>query len=101
MKIITPLSSKKVPFDLDGYIMHSNSKTEIVHLTLKKNEEIDIHSNPFDVFFYTLEGEATLVVDGKEYLLPKDFGIEIAKDIPRGIKNNREDKLRVLVFKIF
>ncbi len=101
MKLITPETADKVPFNLDGRKMYVNPKAEIIHLTLKIGESIDIHTNPFDVVFYTLEGVATLNVDGKEHNLPKDCTLEIPKDLPRGMKNNAEKTLRVLVFKVF
>lgn len=101
MKLTTPDNAEKVPFNLEGRKMYVNPKAEIIHLTLKSGEVVDIHTNPFDVVFYTLEGTATLNVDGKEYNLPKDCTLEIPKDIPRGMKNKTEDILRVLVFKVF
>lgn len=101
MKIITPETAEKVPFNLEGRKMYVNPKAEIIHLTIKSGEVVDIHTNPFDVVFYTLEGTATLNVDGKEYDLTKDCTLEIPKDIPRGMKNKTSDTLRVLVFKVF
>ena len=74
MKITTPDNAEKVPFNLEGRKMYVNPKAEIIHLTLKSGEVVDIHTNPFDVVFYTLEGTATLSVEGKEYDLPKEIG---------------------------
>ena len=101
MKVITPKTAEKVPFNLEGRKMYVNSKAEIIHLTLKSGEVVDIHTNPFDVVFYTLEGTATLNVDGKEVDLPKDCTLEIPKDIQSGMKNKTGNTLSVLVFKVF
>jgi len=101
MKIITPETAEKVPFNVEGRKMYVNPKAEIIHLTLESGEVVDIHTNPFDVVFYTLEGTATLNVDGKEYELAKDCTLEIPKDIPRGMKNKTEKSLTILVLKLF
>ena len=101
MEIITPENAEKVPFALNGRKMFSSAAAEIVHLTLSPGQQVDRHSNPFDVVFYMLEGEATLDIDGDKAILNTDCSLEVKRDIPRGMSNNTEKTIRILVFKLF
>lgn len=101
MKITTLETAEKVPFNLDGRKMFTNSKVELVHLTLKPNEEIAPHSNPFDVIFFILEGQGKIFFEGEEVMVEKDTSIYIEKDKQRGMKNISEKPFRVLVTKSF
>jgi quercetin dioxygenase-like cupin family protein len=94
-------TAPKVPFDLDGRIMYSSSKAQLVHLTLQQGESIGLHSNPFDVVFYILEGEGELKTEKDLYKLSANQSIHIEADLQRGIMNNGPGKLCVLVLKIF
>lgn len=94
-------NSPKVPFNLEGYILQSNSKTEIVHLTLNPGEKIDPHSNPFDVIFYILSGIACTNKNHEEYNLVQGDCVEISANVSRSIQNNGTTPLQLLVFKIF
>jgi len=101
MNIITPENAEKVPFALNGRKMYSSPTAEIVHLTLKPGETVDRHSNPFDVVFYMLEGEATIEIDGVKAILKTDCCLEVKRDKPRGMSNNTGKDVRILVFKLF
>ncbi len=101
MKITTLETAEKVPFNLDGRKMFTNSKVELVHLILKPNEEIAPHSNPFDVIFFILEGQGKIFFEGEEMIVEKDTSIYIEKDKQRGMKNISEKSFRVLVTKSF
>lgn len=100
-KKITLTEAQKVPFNLDGKIMYTDSRLEIIHLTLYGNEEVEEHTNPFDVVFYILEGTATINAGGIEHTVEKDSTLNIPKGIIRAIKNNTSDRLRFLVMKVF
>ena len=101
MKIATLHNAEKVPFNLDGRKMYSGEKTELIHLILNVGNEIAVHSNPFDVIFYILEGEGTIFSDGESLLVQANSCIFIEKDKPRGIVNSGRGVLRVLVVKNF
>lgn len=101
MEITTPENAERVPFALNGRKMFSSPTAEIVHLSLKPGETVEKHSNPFDVVFYVLEGEATIEVDGVKAILKTDCSLEVKRDKPRGMSNNTEKDMRLLVFKLF
>ncbi|HRX31364.1 MAG TPA: cupin domain-containing protein [Tenuifilaceae bacterium] len=101
MKIATLHNAEKVPFNLDGRKMYSGGKTELIHLTLNVGDEIAVHSNPFDVIFYILEGEGTIFSNEESLLVQTNSCIFIEKDKTRGIVNSGRGVLRVLVVKIF
>ena len=65
--------SQPVPFDLDGRFLYRAANYEIIHITLQPGESIPVHTNPFDVVFFIVEGIATLTTDTEiEDLNPND-----------------------------
>jgi mannose-6-phosphate isomerase-like protein (cupin superfamily) len=101
MKLTTLDTAEKVPFNLDGRKMYSSEKAELVHLTLKPDEEIVLHANPFDVVFFVLEGAGTIYYEEDYLTVESNSSIFIEKDKQRGMKNTGEGVFRVLVVKIF
>ncbi len=101
MRITTPESAEPVPFNLEGRKMFSNDKVELVHLTIKPDEEIALHVNPFDVIFYILEGNGTVLYDETSSSIKAETSVFIEKGRQRGIRNDSKNLLRFLVFKIF
>mgnify|MGYP001309673109 CR=1 FL=1 len=101
MKITTYEIAEKVPFNLDGRKMFTNEKVELVHLTLKPNEEIAPHVNPFDVIFFILEGEGTIFYESQEIKVSPNTSVYVEKDKQRGMRNETNKLFRVLVVKIF
>ena len=101
MKLTTLETADQVPFKLDGRTMFSNDKVELVHLTLKPTEEISLHSNPFDVIFFILEGSGTIVFEDSAFPVGVNTSVYIEKDKLRGMKNSSRKSFRVLVTKVF
>lgn len=101
MKITNMKNAPKVPFKLDGRVMFSSKKVEMIHLTLKPGEKLDLHTNPFDVVFYTLSGEGVLDVEGERFPMKPNDTVEVTKEILRGWENNSAEDLRILVVKVF
>ena len=99
--IIDLNTAEKVPFDIDGRIMYSSDKTQLIHLTLMPGDEVVPHSNPFDVVFYVLEGEGIVSIANETAMLNENQTIDVAKDIMRGWKNVSDEILRLLVVKVF
>lgn len=93
-------NSPKVPFDLEGYILHSEKQIELVHLLLKPGENLAEHKNPFDVIFFVAEGSGTLSIEGTEYSLTATDVTKITSDKMRGWKNTSNQNLRLLVIKL-
>ena len=91
----------KVPFNLDGRVMFSSEKIELVHLLLKPGEQVESHTQPFDVLFYVLEGTGKLKVGGDLLEAGKDTLVEVKAESQRGWTNSGNNALRLLVVKIF
>ena len=89
----------KVPFNIDGKIMHSSDKLEVVHLILKPGEKIGKHLQPFDVVFFILSGEATLETDQETVEVKENTSIFVPAGMPRGWNNNGPADFKILVIK--
>ncbi len=100
MKIQNLSNSPKVPFDLEGYILHSEKQIELVHLLLKPDENLDLHKNPFDVIFFVAEGSGVLSIEGDEFNLKMNDVTKVTSDQNRSWKNNTNKDLRLLVIKL-
>lgn len=101
MQITTPEDWKEVysANGSTGLVVLTNDKTEIVRLNIEPNGIIGEHRLPFPVTFYILEGEPTLLLDGKEEKLSKDSSIHCTPEINRGWKNESDKEVKILVIK--
>ena len=100
MKKISLEEAEKVPIDRDGRILYRAEKNELVHITLHPGQSIPLHSNAVDVIFFIIEGNATLTTDKETCILNPSDSLFIEKDTNRGLANNTDRILRILVFKI-
>lgn len=100
MKIQNLNNSPKVPFELEGYILHSGKRLELIHLVLKPGENLSEHTNPFDVIFFVAEGKGILSIEGEEVELITNDTIQVSSDKKRGWENNSNKNLRLLVMKL-
>ena len=100
MKKISLEEAAHVPIDRDGRILYRAEKNEIIHITLQPNETIPVHSNPVDAIFFIVEGIATLLTDSESIIMNPNDSIFIGQTINRGLANNTENIVRLLVFKM-
>ncbi len=100
MKIQNLSNSPKVPFDLDGHILHSEKQIELIHLLLKPGEKLDEHKNPFDVIFFVVEGSGTLTIESNTYKITATDVTKITSEKMRGLQNHTNNDLRILVIKL-
>jgi mannose-6-phosphate isomerase-like protein (cupin superfamily) len=100
MEIISLHQAPKVPSGLDGKILFSGEKSEIIHLTLQPGEELPMHVNPLNVIFYGLEGEAALNFKDHSLSFGKDNCIMIPEGVERGWTNTGDSIFRILVIKL-
>lgn len=96
----TQTTAPKVPAGVDGRIMHRDSRTEALLLTIAPGEEIPIHKNPFDVLFCGITGKATMVSPSATETIEAGDTIFITADEDRAWKNNTAMQAKVLVVKI-
>jgi len=101
MKINTLTNAAKVPFDVEGYLMHTSASLEVIHLCLQPGQAIPPHSNPIDIVACLVEGEATLQTDKIQVKLELYAVVEIEKDVERGFTNNGKSEARLLIMKKF
>lgn len=101
MNKVSLKNAPKVPFNLEGYIMHTSPSLEVIHLCLKPGQEIAQHANPFDVVVCLITGEVTLHI-GKDQIVISDYDvIEVEKNAERGFTNNGTSEARLLILKKF
>lgn len=100
MKKISLEEAARVPIDRDGRILYRAEKNEIIHITLQPTETIPVHSNPVDAIFFIVEGIATLLTDSESIIMNPNDSIFIGQTINRGLANNTDNIVRLLVFKM-
>lgn len=96
-----------VPFDLDGRILFTSEKFELIHLTLKPGEFVEPHAQPFDVIFLVLDGGGELTVgmkkteDGITTLHPSAGStVTVYGHVQRSWRNTSGSDIRILVMKL-
>jgi len=94
-------NAPKVPFNLDGKILFSSEKLEIIHLTLRSGEKVDKHLQPFDVVFYILSGTGILETEEEMVEGNENTSIFVRAGMLRGWKNTGTTDLKLLVIKDF
>jgi mannose-6-phosphate isomerase-like protein (cupin superfamily) len=92
--------AERVPIDRDGRILFRAEKNELVHITLHPGESIPLHPNPVDVLFFVVEGTAQLNTDNEIIDLNSNDSIFIKQGTNRGLTNNTDKILRILVYKM-
>jgi quercetin dioxygenase-like cupin family protein len=100
MNITSLTNAPKVPFDLEGYIMHTSYTLEVIHLCLKPGQSIPQHANPFDVVACLVSGEVTIHIGDDQRVLSLYDVVEVEKSINRGFTNNGSAEARLLIMKI-
>jgi quercetin dioxygenase-like cupin family protein len=100
LKITTPETAPRVPFQLDGRIMLSRPGIELIQLTLKPGEAIPKHINDFDVAIYVLNGNGKIETGSDAGDVNSSMLIEIEAGEERGMTNTGEVDFKVLVIKI-
>ncbi len=97
----TPENADNINAPVDGKIMFSNPSIESVLLTLKPGEIIPEHTNPANVLFVGITGQATIINQQKEEIIL--HGCEtlfVTSEEPRSMINNTEKEVKVMVVKI-
>ncbi|HAN19972.1 MAG: hypothetical protein A2X13_10855 [Bacteroidetes bacterium GWC2_33_15] len=100
MKIQNLKNSPRVPFNLEGYILHSEKPVELVHLLLKPGDALEKHKNPFDVIFFVIEGSGILAINGDNLNIHSNDVIKVTSDKLRAWENNSTQDLKLLVIKL-
>lgn len=101
MKIIDwkKLETKETPHKVDARQLYETDDAQVVHIMLKPGETLKPHITPVDVFFYILEGVATVRVGDEHVDVVADRLVESPKDIIHCLSNNGSVPARILVVK--
>jgi len=78
----------------------ANDSTAAIEIQLKPGGEIPEHGTPESVFFYVLEGTGLLSVDGITAEVVPGMVSQCGSNVPKSIKNNSQNLLKVLVVKM-
>lgn len=96
-----------VPFDLDGRILFTSEKFELIHLNLKPGELVQPHTQPFDVIFFVQDNGGELSIgtqgtpDGMTTLHPSAGStVTVYGHVQRSWRNPGSSDLRILVMKL-
>jgi quercetin dioxygenase-like cupin family protein len=99
LKLTTVTDAPKVPFDIDGRILFSGNRTEVIHLTLSPGEKLDMHDNPADTVFYMIQGPAVLILSSEEVRVETGSCFGLESGVLRGWHNRGTEKVKILVIK--
>jgi mannose-6-phosphate isomerase-like protein (cupin superfamily) len=100
---ITDVESQPVqknPHGVDARKLYDKDHGQGVHIELKPGESLRKHITPVDVFFYVLEGTATIEIGEETEDVEKDNLVESPAKIPHRVMNNGESTVRFLVVKM-
>ncbi len=101
MAIISKKDSRKQILESpDAFFCHKSEQAELIELSLKQGEEIEMHLNLVNVIFYVLSGVGVLIIDNQSYTLQSGDIAQIYPDEQRAWINNFENELRLLAIKI-
>jgi quercetin dioxygenase-like cupin family protein len=79
--------------------MFLSDKIEIVHLTMKPGELMNMHLQPLDVIFYVLYGNGILHSDQEDIEGIENTAIFVPAGTPRGWENTGNADFKVIVIK--
>ena len=65
INITTYDNASPIPFNIEAKKMFINSRVELIKLSLKPAEEIELHKNKVDVVFYTVSGKGILTIENE------------------------------------
>jgi quercetin dioxygenase-like cupin family protein len=95
-----PETAISVDAPIDGKIMFGNPRIESILITLQPGETISEHTNPFDVLFIGLIGQAIIGSENKSFEIAPCQTIYIPKGLPRFLKNDTAGEIKVMVIKL-
>ncbi|MGO4549273.1 cupin domain-containing protein [Paenibacillus sp. 2TAB23] len=82
----------------DGWHLAKNQDLSIIHERMPPNtSEVKHYHQQSRQFFFVLSGSATIEIDGKEVILGKQEGVEIAPLVPHQMFNKSNDEVEFLV----
>jgi quercetin dioxygenase-like cupin family protein len=101
MKIVRYQDQKVIEthHKLDVREMYNKESAQAILLTLKSGESLKPHKTPVDVFFFIIEGQATVCIGDESEVCEVDTLIESPANIIHFISNNSDKLVKILVVK--
>jgi len=88
------------PHGVDARKVYETEHATAVVITLQPGEALKKHATPVDVFFYVLEGTATVEIGDEREEVREDMLVESPAKIPHRWINESSETFRVLVVKV-
>lgn len=85
--------------DFKPHKLVQQDEVEVVLLPFQPGQGLPVHTTPVDVFFYVVEGEATIKIGDETIEIEEGNLILSPKDIPHTVKNESDSVTRVMVVK--
>lgn len=87
------------PHGVDVRHLYSTPHVVVSQIALEPGEVVKPHKAPVDAFFYVLEGEASIEVEGDVVKAARDTMVPSAAGHLHAIRNESEGRVRFLVVK--
>lgn len=92
----------KVEYSSGGIVSKNVIKKDTGNISLfafDKGESLSEHTAPFDALVQVVEGEATIIIEGKPYELNAGDSIIMPADIPHAVKAKEKFKMILTMIK--
>ncbi len=101
MRIIQAEKASDVanPHGVNVRALHDTEHVQVNLITLQPGQALKLHTTPVDAFFYILEGEATVEIDGERARAAADTLVDSPAHHAHRVLNEAEGVLRFLVVK--
>lgn len=99
MKVLRIQDAPKVPFNLDGHLLHQSDYFDLVHLSLKPGESVEAHINPLPVVLFGLGGEAVIGIGNESDILRAGTYLKVDANLSRYLVNRNNEPFKMLVIK--
>lgn len=99
---ITKIDETK-PFNnahgVDARKIYDSDYCQTIFMSLAPKQALKLHTTPFDVFFYILEGKGNVVVGEEKQEVTRNMLVESPKNIPHLLENPGVGLFKFLVIK--
>jgi quercetin dioxygenase-like cupin family protein len=94
--------TEKVSFSSNGIVSKRIIQKKTGNITLfafDKTQELSEHSDPFDALVQVLEGNAQIIIGGKEFIVSSGESIIMPANIPHSVKAPEPFKMLLTMIK--
>ncbi len=99
VKEITDIPLQPTALGGNARILADNPHLRVVNLFISAGEQVRVHTAPVEAIFLVLEGNGTVEIGEKDYLVSAGQFTICPADCGRAIKANRDEDLNLLVIR--